>query len=73
MEFITLCDPSSYKGLLPNSKESTIHIQPVRTLAPEAYKAINNLNPVFMKDYFVPKETGHNFRFKNSLDIPKLS
>ena len=43
----------------------------VRILALEVYKTLNNLNPVFMKDYFVPKTTGHNPRLKNPLDIPK--
>ena len=40
-------------------------------LALEVYKTLNNLNPVFMKDYFVPKTTGHNLRLKNLLDIPR--
>ena len=62
---------SSYKDLLANSKETTIHIQSVRTLALEVYKTLNKLNSVFMKDYFVPKTTGHNLRLKNPLDIPK--
>ena len=61
---------SSYKDLLANSKETTIHVQSVRILALEVYKTLNNL-PVFMKDYFVPKTTGHNLRLKNPLDIPR--
>ena len=62
---------SSYKDLLANSRVTTIHVQSVRILALEVYKTLNNLNPVFMKDYFVPKTTGHNLRLKDSLDIPK--
>ena len=65
---------SSYKDLLANSKETTIDVQSVRILALEVYKTLHNLNPVFMKDYFVPKTTGHNLhnlRLKNPLDIPK--
>ena len=61
----------SYKDLLANSKETTKHVLSVRILALEVYKTLNNLNPVFMKDYFVPKTTGHNLRLKNPLDIPK--
>ena len=63
--------PSSYKDLLANSKETTIHVQSVRISVLEVYKTLNNLNPVFMRDYFVPKTTGHNLRLKNPLDIPK--
>ena len=62
---------SSYKDLLANSKETTIHVQSVRILALEVYKTLNNLNPVFMKEYFLPKTTGHNLRLKNPLDIPR--
>ena len=62
---------SSYKDVLANSKETTIHVQSVRILALEVYKTLNNLNPVFMKDYFVPKTTGYNLRLKNPLDIPR--
>ena len=59
---------SSYKDLLANSKETTIHVQSVRNLALEAYETLNNLNPVFMKNYFVLKTTGHNLRLANPLD-----
>ena len=62
---------SSYKDLLGSSKETTIHVHLVRILALEVYKTLNNLNPVFMKDYFVPKTTGHNLRLKNPLYIPR--
>ena len=62
---------SSHKDLLANSKETTIHVQSVRIIALEVYKTLNNLNPVFMKDYFVPKITGYNLRLKNPIDIPK--
>ena len=43
---------SPYEELLANSKESTIHITSVRLLAFEVYKTLNNLNSLFMKDYF---------------------
>ena len=41
---------SSYKDLLANSKETTIHVQSVRTLALKVYKTLNKLNSVFTKD-----------------------
>ena len=43
---------SSFEELLANSKESTIHITSIRVLAFEVYKTLNNLTPIFMKDYF---------------------
>ena len=42
---------SSYEELLANSKESTIHITSVRVLAFEVYKTLNNLSPIFMKEF----------------------
>ena len=62
---------SSYKELLANSEEKTTHIQSVRILALEVYKTLKNLNPVFMKNYFVPKTKGHSLRLKNPLGIAK--
>ena len=46
---------SFYEELLANSKESTIHITSIRVLAFEVYKTLNNLNPIFMQDYFLQK------------------
>ena len=43
-----------------------------RVLAFEVYKTLNNLNPIFMKDYFLQKTTTHNLRIQNPLLIPKV-
>ena len=61
-----------YEELLANSKESTIHITSIRVLAFEVYKIRNNLNPIFMNDYFLQKTTTHNLRIQNLLLIPKV-
>ncbi len=63
---------SSYDDLLTKSKESTVHVQSIRILALEVYKTLNNLNPVFMQDYFLPKITGYDLQIKNPLAIPKI-
>ena len=62
---------SSYKDLLANSRVTTIHVQSVRILALEVYKTLNNLNPVFMKDYFVPKQQVITFDSKTPLIFQK--
>ena len=41
-----------------------------RTL--EVYKTLHNLNPAFMKDYFLPKSTGYDLRRNDVLFIPKV-
>ena len=68
---ICLKRSSLYQDFLANSKETTIHVKSIRILALEVYKTLNNLNPVFMKDYFVPKTTGHNLRLKTPLIFQK--
>ena len=62
---------SSYKEFLANSKETTVHIQSVRNFALEVYKKLNNLNPVFMKDFFVPKNNRLQPLTQKPLDVPK--
>ena len=43
---------SDYKELLDVTKNSTMEIRRLRTLALEIFKTVNNLNPDFMKDIF---------------------
>ena len=43
---------SDYKDLLEITKTSTMEIKRLRTLALEAFKTVNNLNPDFMKGIF---------------------
>ena len=43
---------SDYKDLLEITKNSTMGIKRLRTLALEVFKTVNNLNPDFMKDIF---------------------
>ena len=63
---------SSYANQLAKSKETTIHIQSIRLLALEVYKTLNNINPIFMKDYFLSKAINRKLRIKNPLEIPKV-
>ena len=63
---------SSYEVLLAKSNETTIHVQTIRLLAFEIYKTLNNMNPSFMKDYFLEKHVYHDLRITNPLQIPKV-
>ena len=62
----------SYKDLLVNAESTTIHIHSIRLLALEIYKTLHNLNPAFMKNYFIPKPTSYNLRINDVLSIPKV-
>ena len=63
---------SSYEVLLANSKETTVHVHSIRLLALEIYKSFNNLNPPFMKDYFLEKPHSYDLRVAKPLMVPKV-
>ena len=54
------------------TKFTTVHIHSIRHLALEAFKALHHLNPVFMKDYFIPKPSDFDLRMRDTLYIPKF-
>ena len=58
--------------LLAKAESTTIHIHSIRLLALEIYKTLHNLNPAFMKDYFLPKPTSYNLRKNDILFVPKV-
>ena len=64
---------SSYKDLLVNAESTTIHIHSIRSLALEIYKTLHNLNPAFMKDYFLLKSTSYDLRRNGVLLVPKVN
>ena len=36
------------------------------------YKTLHNINPIYVKDYFLPKAINHNLRLKNPVEISKV-
>ena len=63
---------SSYDELLLKTKFTTVHIHSIRQLALEVFKTLHNLNPAFMKNYFIPKPSDYDFRKRDMLYIPKV-
>ena len=59
------------RSCLPTRKNLP-SITSVRVLAFEVYKTLNNLNPIFRKDYILLKTTSHNLRIRNPRLIPKV-
>ena len=47
---------SDYQILLERSKKTSMKMKRLRNLATEIFKAVNNLNPSFMKNIFTSKE-----------------
>ncbi len=63
----------NYNEILKKDKDTTIHVNMIRTLALEVYKTLNRLNPSFMRKMFVEKPTNYNLRGIKTLDIPKVN
>ena len=63
---------SSHEELLNKTKLTTVHIHSIRRLALEGFKALHNLNPVVMKDYFIPKPSDYELCMIDTLYIPKV-
>ena len=60
---------SSYDELLQNTKFTTVPIHSIRL---EVFRTLHNPNPVFMKDYFIPKTSDYDLRIRDTLYIPKV-
>ena len=56
---------SSYSKILVEAKSSTIHIHSIWLLALEVWKTLHNLNPAFMKDYFLPIPSSYSICSKS--------
>ena len=63
---------SSYSKLLVKARSATIHIYSIRLLALEVFKTLHNLNPAFIKEYFLPKPNSYNLRKMDALSVPKV-
>ena len=63
---------SSYSDLPQKTKFTTVHIHSSRQLALEVFKTLHNLNPAFMKNYFIPKPSNYDLRKRDMLYIPKV-
>ena len=60
----------SYEDLLHETGSKTIHHIHLRHLLCEIYKTIQGLNPPFMQEIFISKESPYQLRSKNLLVLP---
>ena len=63
---------SSYSELLQKTKFATVHIHSIRQLALEVFKTLHNLNPAFMKNYFISKASDYDLCKRDMLYIRKV-
>ena len=63
----------SYEELLTRNNEVSIHQKHLRALATEIYKSLADINPDFMKPYFIIKEIPYNLRNGCVLKLPSAN
>ena len=63
----------SYEELFTCSNEVSIYQKPLRALATEIYKSLADINPDFMKPYFIIKEMPYNLRNGCALKLPSVN
>ena len=63
----------SYEAHLTRNNEVSIHQKHLRALATEIYKSLADINPDFMKPYFIIKEMPYNLRIGCALKLPSAN
>ena len=61
---------TAYDELFSVSSDVSIHQRHLRFLVTEVFKAVNNLNPHFMRDYFKTIFSPHDVRKGSTLHLP---
>ena len=64
---------NTYEELLQYSRSKSIHQKHLCFLVTEVYKSVNNLNPIFMRDFFQDKIIPYQLRGGHLLKLPKSS
>ena len=66
------CDVYTFDQLLSLDSSITMHEMHLRSLLIEVYKALNELNPKFIAEFFTVKDLSHNLRNSNLLFLPPV-
>ena len=66
------CDVYTFDQLLSLDSSITMHEMHLRSLLIEVYKALNELNPKFIAEFFTVKDLSHNLRNSNLLCLPPV-
>ena len=60
----------SYKDLLVNRDEISIHPKHLQFLATKVFKSTNKLNPQFLWCFFKNHEIPYNLRYRSAVELP---
>ena len=63
----------SYEDLLTRNNEVSIHQKHLRALATDIYKSLADINPDFIKPYFIIKKMPYNLRNGCDLKLPSAN
>ena len=73
LKFIYDEENCSYEELLERSKLPSLKIRRMRFLAIEVFKILNKQTPVYLHDLIVMKKTSYSFRYRNTVDLPRVN
>ena len=59
-----------YTELLLHYSSNNIHQKNLLSLMGEVYKALKNLSPIFLREFFIEKNTPYNLRAGSLLKLP---
>ena len=71
LKFIYQDFNSNYEVLLEKAGSTTLHLSRLRMLAIETFKIVYGISPSYLKDFICLKQTSHNFRYTNLLEVPR--
>ena len=63
---------ASFELCLQREADTTIHIKNLQKLMLEVFKTVNSLNPSYLWDFFITKQTEYNLRTKNLVKLPQI-
>ena len=72
LRFIENDYTSEYKEILAISNESTLYLKRVRIMAQEVYKSINGLNPKYVQELLVARNSEYSNRRPLDLYVPRV-
>ena len=64
-------DDSSFEQLLEKDGSITVHQRNLQNLMTEIYKKINQINPAYIREFFVEKDMPYNLRTKVLCRLPQ--
>ncbi len=72
LKFLLNDQKSTYYELLEKCNYTTMLIRQIKTISMEVFKSLHDLNPKFMKEFYIIKELKYALRDSNIIYQPKF-